>query len=588
MKFRSILTLSLTALTLAVVGCQQAPPLANAPGTGNVQLGSNSITPPPKGPLPTRATDSFLQPVRENSAAIGVGATLPAGKNAVLPPNAPQPMPASGQAGGGGSATGANDSALTAPVLTTQPVEPTPTPVSTPTSEPSIQPSAEPEKKTTDYFYFSYDDSASTAGVELTKYALKQGFAPTVSWARPWEFLNYESFVKQGQESTGLFKVSMGLWQHGSAEGQETGNTYDLGIHVSAPDLDVQQRQNLALTLVVDVSGSMNEQTPVVTDDGRAPSLLDVAKAGLESLAGSLKPGDVVNLVTFSTSAVVALENFTYEGDASKYLNVVRSLQTQGGTNLDAGIRTAYALAQKSYQPGKINRVLMLTDAFANIGQVDSSVIAQNTRINNAEGIYFSGLGFGQNFNEAFLNKLTEAGRGAYFSVITRNDAERAFKERFMALMTVAARDVQFRLDYPIALKHAMSAAEQSSKVQSEVQPTNFSYNTSQYFWERFQAGDDASLLDQSLTLTIMYKDPQTGVAKEEVFKRTLKEILGKDVNNIKDARMITLLTSLIKKELTPEAAKQELNKDLGDYASALSSEYRKLIESFFKLSNTP
>lgn len=595
MKFRPLVTLALTALTLGVTGCQQAPPLnSTLPGSVNGQ--TSNITPPPKGQIPLRATDPFAaaQPALAENAAkaqTGIPYAPSTGGNIggnLTPPTAPQPLPATGLANGGGgtagsgSATAVNDNATISPVA--QPVEPTPTPASTASPETTVN----PEKKTTDYFYFSYDDSASTAGVELTKYALKQGFAPNVAWARPWEFLNYESFVKQGQTSTGLFNVSMGLWQHGSAEGQESGNTYDLGVHVSAPELDRQARQNLVLTLVVDVSGSMNEQTPVVTDDGRAPSLLDVAKAGLESLASSLKPGDVVNLVTFSTTSAVALENFNYTGDASQYLTAVRNLQTQGGTNLDAGIRTAYTLAQKSYQPGKLNRVLMLTDAFANIGEVDASVISDKTRINNAEGIYFSGLGFGQNFNEAFLNKLTEAGRGAYFSVITRNDAERAFQERFMALMTVAARDVQFRLDYPIALKHMMSAAEQSSKVQSEVQPTNFSYNTSQYFWERFQAGDDASLLEQSLTLTILYKDPQTGAAKEEVYKRTLKEMLGKDLNNIKDARMITLLTSLIKKELTPAAAKQELSKDLGDYASALSTEYRKLIESWLKVSGTP
>jgi Ca-activated chloride channel homolog len=582
MKFRSFFTLTLTALTLSVAGCQ-GPPLAGQTSVGQVGSNSAGITPPPKGQLPTFAAPELQRGLADNSQKSALG--MP-GQDTALAPIAPQPLPATGS---GGSAAG--NAPVNENLVTTQPIKAPQTeasPSAEPTPQPSIQPSQLPDKKTTDYFYFSYDDSASTAGVELTKYALKQGFAPNPSWARPWEFLNYESFVRQDQTSTGLFKVSMGVWQHGTSSGQETGSTYDLGVHVSAPELDPQERKNLALTLVVDVSGSMNEQTPVVNQEGTAPSLLDVAKAGLETLASSLKPGDTINLVTFSTSAVIALENFNYQGDASKYLSVVRSMKTQGGTNLDAGIRAAYDLAQKSYQPGKLNRVLMLTDALANIGEIDPSIISQKTRINNAEGIYFSGLGLGLNFNEDFLNKLTEAGRGAYFSLITRKDAERAFKERLMALMTVAARDVQFRLDYPIALKHVQSAAEQSSKVQSEVQPTNFSYNTSQYFWERFQAGDDASLLDQSLTLTIMYKDPENGEAKEEVYKRTLREILGKDLNNIKDARMITLLNNLIKKELTTEQAKQELSTDLGDYASAISSEYRSLIETWFKISGTP
>ena len=44
------------------------------------------------------------------------------------------------------------------------------------------------------FFYFSYDDSASTSGVELVKYYLKNGQKPDSSWGRSYEFLNYEEF----------------------------------------------------------------------------------------------------------------------------------------------------------------------------------------------------------------------------------------------------------------------------------------------------------------------------------------------------------------------------------------------------------
>jgi Ca-activated chloride channel family protein len=583
MRYRHFLLSGLVALSFSLSACQSTDLAGRGLSAGNTLTG---ITPAPKGQkpqlLPTESLNQALNRSAAEKAALQPGMPQPAAGAVSAPalqpltpegdstdPNAPQPTPA----------------ATLAPSA-----EPGPQPSAQPTPEASATPdpetSASPVKQAMDFFYFSYDDSASTAGVELTKYALNNGFATNTAWARPWEFMNYESFVRQNQTSTGLFKVSMGLWQHGASATQESGNLYDLGVHVSAPELDPRERPNLVLTLVVDVSGSMNEPGPVVNQGGSAPSLLALAKIGLESLAGSLKAGDVVHLVTFSDQAKVLLDNFTYRGDSSAYLKVVRNLKTEGSTNLNAGISSAYALAQKSYQPGKLNRVLMLTDAFANMGEVDPAQISQQTRINNAEGIYFSGLGFGQNFNEAFLNQLTEAGRGAYFSVITRKDAERAFQERFMALMTVAARDVRFRLDYPAALKHTQSAAEEVSKDASKVQPTNFSYNTSQYFWERFQGGDE-SLLDQNLKLTIEYTDPSSGERKQEVYERQVADLLGKDLNNIKDARMITLLTALIKKEVTPAQAQAELAGDLGDHASALATEYRKLIEAWLKLNPT-
>lgn len=589
MKYTRLLILALGALSLTISGCQNDT-LTNPPiSPGQI---ANGITPGPKGqkvPLLPRDNSNLSAPTPLNQATAEKSVSEPVLTAPALARPTTGAIPSQQDGLGEGQTSTLVPVPENSPIPTAPPdgegsVPPRPEPTPIPSAEPTPLPSSEPQQ--TRYFYFSYDDSASTAGVELTKYALKQGFAPNPAWARPWEFLNYEKFARQNQTSTGLFQVSMGVWQHGSQPGQETGNTYDLGIHVSAPALDPQERPNLVLTLVVDVSGSMNEPTPLLTEGGTAPSLLDVAKSGLETLASHLKPGDVIHLVSFSHSAQVVLENFSYQGDATAYLQAVRSLQTLGGTNLNAGITTAYQLAQKSYQPGKLNRVLLLTDAYANMGEVDPQVIAQHTRINNAEGIYFSGLGFGQNFNEAFLNQLTEAGRGAYFSVITQKDAQRAFQERLMALMTVAARDVQFRLDYPAMLKHIQSAAEESAQVQREVQPTNFSYNTSQYFWERFQASDEANLLDQPLKLTIYYTDPHSGEKKQEIYERRVREVLGKDLNNIKDARMITLLTSLIKKEITKEQAQFELEHELGDHASALATEYRRLIESWFKLSS--
>ena len=176
-----------------------------------------------------------------------------------------------------------------------------------------------------------------------------------------------------------------------------------------------------------------------------------------------------------------------------------------GSTNLAAGIDAAYQAALNTYDPEKTNRVIILTDAYANTGQIDPAIIAQNVVINNQEGIYFSGLGISDDFNEAFLNELTEAGKGAYFSIVTQNDAQRAFKDRFIALLSIAAKDVQFRMDYPGLLKHDETAAEETSGDPGEVQTTNFSYNTSQYFFEGFLLESGEVLPESTFKLTINY-----------------------------------------------------------------------------------
>ncbi|HEY9841252.1 MAG TPA: VWA domain-containing protein, partial [Candidatus Obscuribacterales bacterium] len=452
---------------------------------------------------------------------------------------------------------------------------PTPVPTPTPTAVPTPPPAED-----SDFYYFSYDDSASTAGVELSKAALRNHKWPDRSWVRPWEFLNLEPFSHASQQPAGLFKVSMGIWQHPDVEYQGY-DDYELGVHISAPDLDRASRRNLVLTLVLDVSGSMEENA----GGGESKSKLELARSALQILARSLKPGDVVNLITFSDDAQTLLDRVQIGPDLSTYQQTVASLHSQGGTNLNAGLQMAYDVARSSYDRNKINRVVMLTDAYANIGETDANQISYYTRINNAEGIYFSGLGFGQDFNEAFLNELTEAGRGAYFSIITQRDVNRAMDERFMALINVAAREVKFRLDYPKVLQRFATASEESSQVESHVQATNFSYNTSQFFLEQFAVPTQSNLLEQKIRLTIYYSDPVSGQKQVQIVEKRLGEILGIDLENIKDAHLVNLLTGVLKGEVGVTRARSELEM-IGQRGGSIAQEYRGLLHTALELSD--
>ena len=82
----------------------------------------------------------------------------------------------------------------------------------------------------------------------------------------------------------------------------------------------------------------------------------------------------------------------------------------------------------------------------------------------------------GYDFNDTFLNVITDKGKGAYFACITKNDAKKNFQDRFISLVQVAAREVKFRLDFPYDLIHIDSGSEESSKDPNKVQATNFSY----------------------------------------------------------------------------------------------------------------
>jgi Ca-activated chloride channel family protein len=308
-------------------------------------------------------------------------------------------------------------------------------------------------------------------------------------------------------------------------------------------------------------------------------------------MLGSLKDGDVVNLVTFDTSTQIDLESFHVTGNGPGMLplrRAIRLLTPRGSTNLNAGIGLGYQVARRSYDAGKRNRVIILTDAYANTGQVDPTLIAKHVEIGGQEGIYFSGLGVGADFNEEFLNVLTDLGRGGYFSLVTRTDAQRAFTKRFNALMLVAAKNVRFRLDYPLAMAHTVSASEQLSKNPEDVQPTNFSYNTSQYFFESFRASDVANVDSDTFTLSIFYEDPITGMPRTEVIEKQVSELLGGHEDNLRAAETIYLLTQLIKLKMTPAEVDAVLGTYPVNYSKPLFNEYKSLIERYKYLVGTP
>ncbi len=440
---------------------------------------------------------------------------------------------------------------LPTPQPTQQPEVPTPTPA--PQWTPLPPPVSEQSQ-----FYFSYDDSASTAGVELTKQALLNNQRPNPEWLRPWEFLNYETFDRTGQRSTGLFKVSMGITEKPHPQNPLL-KVYELGAQVSAPMRCRETRKPLVLTILVDVSTSMSEASPLSDENGPPPAKFAIVKQGLERLQSQLREGDTINLIPFSNRPIPALQAHVLNADDKVYAEAVKDIELLGGTNLQAALEEGYRQAKQTYQPDHMNRLLLITDAHPTEGVTDLPGLQRLAAESTQQGIYLSALGVGQNHNHTLLNELTESGRGAYMSVVTRTDMLEAVRHRFIPLMEVAARNVRFKLEHPGWMYHGESAAEQVSTVMREVQPSNFSFNTSQYFWEQFMANGDAPLTGKPLRLSISYIDATTNQQRVEVYEQPFETVLGQERTNIQAAYWVHLFTRLGKGEISAEEARRAL-----------------------------
>lgn len=399
-------------------------------------------------------------------------------------------------------------------------------------------------------FFFSYDESASTAARDLSFAALDNGRRPDPSLGRPFEFLNAESFSRFDEQAVGDFGISMTLRAAGPGtiplSGSVSDPLYALGVNVIGPTRTLAERRNVVLTILVDVSGSMNGQyanetrTDVVT-------LLDVVKYGLQRIGPSLKEGDVLNLVSFSANANVIVEGL--DPIAGDFGTLVAGLTATGSTNIGLGVDVAYEVANRTFDEEKANRVLIITDAEVNTGELDPNEIAAPTVIGGLEGIYFSGIGVGSRFNDNVLNTATEAGKGSYSAMVTPNDAERLFTTDFLRFVSPAATDVRFQLTYPQSLDQLLSFSEDISENPEDVRTTNFAYNSEQFFVELF-TGPDALMAEEEITLGITYTD-SSGRDQAVSLTRTLAQLAANETDEVDAALAVTTLAELINGNLT-------------------------------------
>lgn len=165
-----------------------------------------------------------------------------------------------------------------------------------------------------------------------------------------------------------------------------------------------------ALVVVMDRSGSMLE--PV---QGRPRSKQEVANEAAALAVGTLFPQDLVGVVAFDAAAnwVVPLQ---LNSDAPQVMRRIRSIQSDGGTNIYAGLELAYeSLRGLTMQDAAIRHVILLTDGDSAPppGGSWDRLMGDFARA----GITVSTVGVGDGHNRQVLTQLAALGGGQYHPI---------------------------------------------------------------------------------------------------------------------------------------------------------------------------
>jgi secreted protein with Ig-like and vWFA domain len=195
--------------------------------------------------------------------------------------------------------------------------------------------------------------------------------------------------------------------------------------------------QPLRLTVLLDTSGSMER------DDRR----LAVRRA-LEELIALLGPNDRVTLIGFARQPRLLAE--AVPGNQAGHL-VELSARTpaEGGTNLEQALTLAGELARRHRVDGAQNRIVLLTDGAANLGNADPAQLSAVVERLRQQGVAFDACGIGlEGVGDTVLEALTRKGDGRYHVMSRPESADAAFARQLAGAFRPAAEDVKLQVRF--------------------------------------------------------------------------------------------------------------------------------------------
>ena len=193
--------------------------------------------------------------------------------------------------------------------------------------------------------------------------------------------------------------------------------------------------QPLRLTILLDTSGSMERED-------RAASI----RKALGTLASLLGPDDRVTLIGFARTPRLLAEQVP--GDqANKLVEIAARTPSEGGTNLEQALALASEQALKQKLPAAQNRIVLLTDGAANLGNADPARLARQIEKTRQQGISFDACGVGANgLNDEMLEALTRKGDGRYYFLNRPEDADAGFARQLAGALRPAAENVKVQV----------------------------------------------------------------------------------------------------------------------------------------------
>jgi Mg-chelatase subunit ChlD len=178
-------------------------------------------------------------------------------------------------------------------------------------------------------------------------------------------------------------------------------------VEVTAPSAPkTAERAPVNLAFVIDRSGSMGGEK------------IELAKRAVREAIATLTERDRFSVVSYDDRIDVVVES-TPASDEARRNAVARlaSIDARGSTDLSGGWLRGCEQVAQHLSPDAVDRVLLLTDGLANRGITDHGELVRHAAELRARGVSTTTFGVGNDFDEALLQAMADAGGGHFYYI---------------------------------------------------------------------------------------------------------------------------------------------------------------------------
>jgi Ca-activated chloride channel homolog len=293
--------------------------------------------------------------------------------------------------------------------------------------------SINPIKRTAEAPVSTFAMEVDTASYSTVRRFLNNGSRPPTDAVRVEELMNYFDYnYPLATDRDAPFKPNVVVAPSPWSEGKRL-----IHIGIRGYDIPRDKRPPLNLTLLMDVSGSMQ-------DDDRLP----LAIRAMRLLAAKLTAADHVSLVVYAGASGVVLPP-TAGNKKRDIICALEDLQAGGSTAGGQGLALAYKMAEKHRDPKAVNRVILMTDGDFNVGITDPERLKDFVAEKRKTGIYLSVFGFGgDNYNDELMQSLAQNGNGTASYIDTFAEARKVFDDEVGGTLFPIADDVKLQIEF--------------------------------------------------------------------------------------------------------------------------------------------